>query len=48
MAIEFESDGQLDETGVSFVLYPHDWIVRKDDPFSRRRPLDFDALRWYR
>ena len=23
-------------------------VVRKSDPFSQRRPLDFSALRWYR
>lgn len=48
IAIEFESERLLDETGVSFMIYPHAWMVRKGDPFSQRRRLDFDALRWYR
>jgi hypothetical protein len=48
IAIEFQSEQLLDETGISFVVYPHDWLVRKRDPFSARRPLDFATLRWYR
>jgi len=48
IAVEFESERLLDETSLSFVLYPHHWLARKDDPFSKRRPLDFEALRWYR
>ena len=48
IAMEFESERLLEQTGVSFVIYPHDWVVRKSDPFSKRRALDYDALRWYR
>lgn len=48
IAVEFESEKLLEETNLSFVVYPHDWMARGDDPFSKRRPLDFDALRWYR
>jgi hypothetical protein len=48
IAVEFESERLLEETGFSFMFYPHDWIVKRGDPFSQRRPLDFEALRWYR
>lgn len=48
IAVEFESERLLDETGIALALYPHEWVVRKSDPFSQRRPLDFSALRWYR
>ncbi|MCE9634192.1 MAG: hypothetical protein K8T90_00675 [Planctomycetes bacterium] len=48
IAIEFESERFLKETNFAFVIYPHEWMVRKNDPFSSRRPLDFEALRWYR
>lgn len=47
-AVEFESERLLEETSFAFLVYPHDWLVQKSDPFSRRRPLDFEALRWYR
>lgn len=48
ISIAFESERLLEETGFSILVYPHDWLARKGDPFSERRPLDFAALRWYR
>ncbi|MCG3133604.1 MAG: LPS-assembly protein LptD [Planctomycetes bacterium] len=48
IAVEFESERLLDESGIGLAIYPHDWLVSKDDPFSRRRPLDYAAQRWYR
>lgn len=48
IAVGFETERLLKETSFSFAIYPHAWVVRKGDPFSQRRPLDFEALRWYR
>ncbi len=47
IAIEFDSDDQVDNSSISFAFYPNLWFGT-DDPFSRRRKLDYDALRWYR
>ncbi len=48
-AVEFESERQLRETSLSLAIYPNDWFGSgRDDPFSRRPRLDYDALRWYR
>jgi hypothetical protein len=47
-ALEFKDDNQSNERSVSIAIYPNDWGGNKLDPFSLRRPLDYDALKWYR
>jgi len=48
IAVELNSDTQGNQRYVSFAIYPNDWIGNRVDPFSQRRPLDFDAMKWYR
>lgn len=48
LAIELNADKQGGDTSIGFAIYPNDWSGGKQDPFSLRRPLDHDALKWYR
>jgi hypothetical protein len=48
IAIEVSSDKQGGDTSVGLAIYPNDWAGGNKDPFSLRRPLDVDALKWYR
>jgi hypothetical protein len=48
IAIELNSDKQGGDTSIGFAIYPNDWLGSRHDPFSLRRPLDYDALKWYR
>ena len=48
IAVEAESDNQLDEKTFSLAIYPNDWLGRGADPFFKKRDLDYEALRWYR
>ena len=48
LALEITSDKQGNNTSVGFAIYPNDLQSGHDDPFSKRRPLDYDALKWYR
>lgn len=48
IAVEIESDKQGNSTAVGLAIYPNDWSSSRNDPFSLRRPLDYDALKWYR
>lgn len=48
-ALEVDADALVDENTVSFAIYPNDWLSGgKGNPFSKRRELDYDALKWYR
>lgn len=49
LAVEASSDDQLDESSLSVAFYLNDWLGSgRRDPFNLRRPLDPQALRWYR
>ena len=48
LAIEVNSDKQGGDTSLGFAIYPNDWLGSQHDPFSLRRALDHDALKWYR
>ena len=48
LALEFKADSQNNDRRVSLAIYPNDWLGQKDDPFSKRRPLDYEAMKWYR
>ena len=48
IAIEVSSDKQGGDTSIGLAIYPNDWLGSRNDPFSLRRPLDHDALKWYR
>jgi hypothetical protein len=48
LAVEFKSDSQSNDRAFWFAIYPNDWTGGRTDPFSLRRPLDYDALKWYR
>lgn len=49
LSVEAESDDQLDESSLSIAVYLNDWLNdSRRDPFNLRRPLDPQALRWYR
>lgn len=48
IAVELLSDKQRDETSLGLALYPNVWGEGRTDPFSLRRPLDHDAMKWYR
>jgi hypothetical protein len=48
LAVEFKSDKQSNDRAFWFAVYPNDWTGGRTDPFSLRRPLDYDALKWYR
>ena len=48
IALEVESDNQLDESSIALALYPNHWLGDRGDPLARRRDLDYEALRWYR
>ncbi len=47
IALELDSDNQLDETSISFALYPSLWLGSKKDAIAVK-PLDYAAKRWYR
>ena len=47
IAMELDADAQLDDSSLSFALYPNVWLRRRD-PFSKRRRFDPSRLRWYR
>jgi hypothetical protein len=48
IALEMTADPQSEQRGVAFAIYPNDWLGGHDDPFRMKRPLDYDAQRWYR
>lgn len=49
LAVEFSSDRLLSESSIALAVYPNDWLSgNRRDPFTDRRPMDFEALRWYR
>jgi hypothetical protein len=48
LAVEYKADSQSNDRSVWFAVYPNEWAGGRTDPFSLRRPLDFDALKWYR
>jgi hypothetical protein len=48
LAVEFEDDDQADSRSISVAIYPNEWAGSRQDPFSKRRALDYDALKWYR
>jgi hypothetical protein len=48
IAVEIESDNQLDEKTFSLAIYPNDWLGNTADPFFKKRDLDYEAKRWYR
>lgn len=49
IAVEVQSDKQGNQSAVGLAIYPNDWSGGGGtDPFSLRRPLDYDALKWYR
>ena len=48
IALEYDADSQGDDRAVWFAVYPNAWAGARTDPFSQRRPLDYDALKWYR
>lgn len=48
IAVEVQADKQGNQTAVGLAIYPNEWSSGRADPFSLRRPLDYDALKWYR
>jgi hypothetical protein len=48
IAVEYDADSQGDDRAVWFAIYPNAWVGSRTDPFSQRRPLDYDAMKWYR
>ncbi len=48
IAVEVRSDAQLNDQSFSVAIYPNDWLGGGGDPFSKKRDLDYEALRWYR
>jgi hypothetical protein len=48
IAVEFDDDNQSNQRSIALAIYPNDWSGNRQDPFSLRRPLDYDALKWYR
>ena len=48
IALELQSDSQGDQSSVGLAIYPNEFMKPGETPFSLRRPLDYDALKWYR
>ncbi len=47
-ALEFNADRGAGNRAIWFTIYPNAFADGRTDPFSRRKPLDYDALKWYR
>ena len=48
LSSQLDADSQGDDRAVWFAVYPNAWVGARTDPFSQRRPLDYDAMKWYR